>query len=215
MNITEYDQQAIDFLKKTNAALSITYKGRADRFESGQATDVYQVTLMRNGESYTFDFSQSIAKSERYEIVSGHINKGYCALNPYSYFLRGHLQNEGLNVLKSLASYRQKYHGTVPVEEGGNWVDNYKKKSDKHTKWNEWIDKLMVHHKGEKPTEYDILAYLSVYEFEDLQDFINEFGYGADQIRRAQRDYQAVREESNELKYLFNEEELEMLNEIA
>lgn len=67
---------------------------------------------------------------------------------------------------------------------------------------------------GEQPTIYDILSYLHISYCEDFNDFCYMYGYDNDSIK-AFNTYKAVEEEEKELQKLFNEEQIEMLNEIC
>lgn len=61
---------------------------------------------------------------------------------------------------------------------------------------------------------YDVLACLSVSYADSFEDFCSEFGYDTDS-RKAYSIYEAVTEQTEELKELFSEEEIEMLHEIV
>lgn len=66
---------------------------------------------------------------------------------------------------------------------------------------------------SKKEYHYDILACLNVDHSEDFEDFCESFGYDSDSI--SGRDvYLAVRKETKNLKRLWTEKELELLNEI-
>jgi hypothetical protein len=61
---------------------------------------------------------------------------------------------------------------------------------------------------------YDVLACLDTYEFEDLDEFAQTFGY-TDKPSKAVEVFEAVQEETKNLKILFNEKEIEALREIV
>lgn len=67
MKTTNYQQQAMDFAKKTGTSLIINsedYKYHfPDDVKKNVYRSVYNCTLKRNGKQYTFDFGQSIANS--------------------------------------------------------------------------------------------------------------------------------------------------------
>ena len=69
-----------------------------------------------------------------------------------------------------------------------------------------------IANKGERPSNYDILAGLSVYDYDNVDDFAVDFGY--EKPSEALRAFTAVRNETMNLKKLFNNEELELLAEI-
>ena len=65
-----------------------------------------------------------------------------------------------------------------------------------------------------EPTPYCVLAGLQRNEVGTLEDFCDEFGYDTDS-RKAEKVYNAVVNEYNNLKMLFNDKELEKMAEIA
>ena len=68
-----------------------------------------------------------------------------------------------------------------------------------------------------KPTAYDILACLSVNEFDSFDDFCQEFGYEYSSEREQQeiqKIYYALLDESENIQGLWTSEELEELHEI-
>ena len=64
-----------------------------------------------------------------------------------------------------------------------------------------------------KPSQYDVLACLNLDNSEDFKDFCANFGYDDDSLK-AHKTYKAVKEESQQLKMLFNDKELELLSEV-
>ncbi len=64
-----------------------------------------------------------------------------------------------------------------------------------------------------KPTAYDFLSCVEKYEHIDFEDFCNEFGYD-DDSRKAEKTFKAVQEEFNKIRMLFNNTEIEKLQEI-
>lgn len=64
-----------------------------------------------------------------------------------------------------------------------------------------------------KPTEYDILACLEKYGYDNFSDFCAEFGYSADSIS-ARETFLAYGEEYARLRRIFTEEQMEKLREI-
>ena len=60
----EMEEQVSDFLEKTNTKFEAVFLGNFPYFEEDkESRDVYQITLSRNGKTYTFRFGQSIANS--------------------------------------------------------------------------------------------------------------------------------------------------------
>ncbi len=63
------------------------------------------------------------------------------------------------------------------------------------------------------PTPYDVLSCLQKHEVGTLEDFCSDFGYDTDS-RKAEKTYNAVLNEYNNLKMLYSDSELELLAEI-
>ena len=70
-----------------------------------------------------------------------------------------------------------------------------------------------IANQGQEPTAYDVLACLTKYDVGSFEDFCSEFGYDTDS-RTAEKTYFAVVKEYNEVKRLWNEKEIEALQEI-
>lgn len=65
----------------------------------------------------------------------------------------------------------------------------------------------------EAPTEYDVLACLQKYDVGTFENFCGDFGYDTDS-RTAEKVYKAVCNEYKNVAMLFNDSEIEQLNEI-
>ena len=98
---------------------------------------------------------------------------------------------------------RNKYHFTITTPfgtmEGDFWdsADNTKK--------------------GNRPTEYDILACLEKYDVGTIDDFVSEFGYEVRKwgdVKRIENDYEIVKKQYNDLCRIFTPEQMERLREI-
>jgi len=66
---------------------------------------------------------------------------------------------------------------------------------------------------SKEPNEYDILACLNVDYIETFDDFCACYGYDTDSIS-AKEIYKAIQKEQAALLQLFNDDEIEKLNEI-
>ena len=66
---------------------------------------------------------------------------------------------------------------------------------------------------GEEPTMYSILSCMQKYDVGSFDDFCGDFGYDTDS-RTAERIYKAVCKEYAAMCRLFNERELELMQEI-
>lgn len=77
--------------------------------------------------------------------------------------------------------------------------------------------KIPPHHKKRfqdiTPTPYDVLACLTKYDVESFQDFCDNFGYNIDSIE-ANKIYKACKKEFEEVQKLWNDQEIEKLQEI-
>ena len=67
-----------------------------------------------------------------------------------------------------------------------------------------------------KPSNYEILSCLNSQEFENIDDFIDCFGYSPEdqKVSELLNTFGAVQNESKQLKYLYSDTELELLNDI-
>lgn len=68
-------------------------------------------------------------------------------------------------------------------------------------------------HYPKAPNAYDVLSCLQKYEVGTFEDFCGEFGYNTDS-RKAEKTYNAVKDEWQNVAMLWNESELEQLREI-
>lgn len=73
--------------------------------------------------------------------------------------------------------------------------------------------KIVKNPNKKAPTAYDLLACITKNDPGTFEDFCSEFGYDEDS-RRAEKTYKAVVDEYKQVISLFNDEELEMLQEI-
>lgn len=66
--ISTYEQQAIDFLAKTNTTFKSEFVKHDKHFDNDKDTrDIYKITLQRGNRKYEFNFGQSIIKSQYYQ----------------------------------------------------------------------------------------------------------------------------------------------------
>lgn len=70
--MSEYEQQAQQFLKDTGAELRIAFHRNGKHFEDDKSTrDIYDITLIRGNRVYNFYFGQSLNKSIKYQEKHG------------------------------------------------------------------------------------------------------------------------------------------------
>ena len=63
---TDYTKQAQDFLTKTGVKCSIKYKEYGKHFDDDkEKRNIYRVTLRKGKNSYSFNFGDSIARTQR------------------------------------------------------------------------------------------------------------------------------------------------------
>jgi hypothetical protein len=66
--ISDYEQQAIDFLQSTGTEFLCEFLKYGKHFQDDkESRDIYKITLKRGKRSYSFNFGQSIAKSKRFQ----------------------------------------------------------------------------------------------------------------------------------------------------
>jgi hypothetical protein len=168
--LSQYDQQVVDFLAKTNATIEIKFLKNGKHFDSDiDNRDIYEITIKRGTRSMKFNFGQSIVKSTKYVEKNPNIKREY-------------------------------------TTNGSPLAGNYRVTE-------KYLNKFCKVVKGTPPSEYSILACLTKYNPGTFEDFCSEFGYDTDS-RKAEKTYQAVVKEYLELTSLFNEAEIEELQEI-
>lgn len=171
--IDEYEKQANDFLIKCGAEIKIIYLKNGKHFDNDEDTrDIYHVIITRGTRSFSFNFGQSVMKSQYYQDV---IKKG-C-----TYTMNG-----------GCRTGRYKINDIIKYNDGGMKL------------------KLI---KGTEPTTYDVLSCLTKYDPGTFESFCAEYGYDTDS-KRAEKIYQAVKDEYKNVAMLFNSQEVEELAEI-
>lgn len=92
-------------------------------------------------------------------------------------------------------------------------VSNDKKELNKRVGRIVALGELKINTEQQPPSAYSVLSCLQKYEVGTFKDFCAEFGYNEDS-RKAEKTYNAVVEEYNNLKMLYSDEELEKLAKI-
>lgn len=65
---SEYEKQALDFLKETGTKLKVEFLKHAKYWDEDETPrDIYQCTFLRGNRHYTFTFGQSISDSKMYK----------------------------------------------------------------------------------------------------------------------------------------------------
>lgn len=184
---TNYNQQAKDFLTKTNTTLKIekaTTQKAPLWHNSTKDRDIkhginYTCTLENKNHKYTFDFWNSIAKA------------GYL---------------EYATRCKELRSTNNQYGDKVfeLLKENKMGIGMLRLQYDRLI---EAVEKAI------EPTAYDIIECLSPLYEDNLEDFANAFGYDSDSIT-ALKIFEACKEQDRNLRKLWDRSELEALSEI-
>lgn len=233
MKTTEstYEKQAADFLTKVNATMKTEFKKFDYHFTGDKhKRNIFQVTLERNGEKYSFDFGSSLSDSllNSKDIIHDDAIDFYAGLkfeslkNPYLSYSEKIKVSEFKKHDKNSKALLNKKKATDIYNEFVR--DN----SNKHSRLNilslsEWIDKLegaIIRKAAEiknknfgkgiqakeiiYPTAYDILTCLTKYDVGTFENFCGDFGYDTDS-RSAERIYKSVCEEWKAVDRLFSD----------
>lgn len=170
--ISNYEQQAIDFLQSTGTTFSATFLKNSKHFDNDkEVRDIYMIELKRGSRKYTFNFGQSIMDSQYYQD----------SIQGRTYTLSGDCRT-----------------GNYKIHD----IHKYLSGSQKLT---------LV--KGIAPNAYDVLASLTKYDCGTFEDFCSEFGYDTDS-KSAEKTYNAVVKEYQMVCALWNDTEIEQLQEI-
>lgn len=79
MKTTNYEQQALDFLNKTNTEFTAAFVKNGKHFEDDKyERDIYKITLTRGNRKFSFNFGQSLNKSGEYQVAEHLQNKMWC-----------------------------------------------------------------------------------------------------------------------------------------
>lgn len=171
--ISNYEQQAIDFLNATGTTFKAEYVKTGKYFDDDkEQRDIYEITLQRGKREYKFKFGNSINNSGEFILFDARLK---------AEFGRAFISKKELDKLKlgfhDKAAYTQQNK-------------NFK-----------------------VPTAYDVLASLTNNDPGTFEDFCSNYGYDTDS-RKAEKTYKAVLDEWKNVQALFNDEEIEQLQEM-
>lgn len=192
--MNDYEKQATDFLEKTGVEFKAEFLKYDFHFEGDDMKrDIYQITLERGVRKYTFNFGQSIANSRYYydKVTKRKYGEGK------EFYVTVDFGNK-------ISVYKDKFFGVIVPYSSPNILNVSKKRE---------LIRRGVLKLGTRPTAYDVLACLQKYDPRTFEDFCMEFGYDTDS-RKAEKIYNAVREEYMNIAMLWSEEEIEELAEI-
>jgi hypothetical protein len=250
--LTDYDKQALSFLKTTHTTFTAEFKkfGSMPFDENGEKRNIFTIKLSNSKNRYSFAFGSSIQDSckDGAVIYSHEKTEIYCVFRQggdasgiffsftfktdYPTLLRAH--KEGLDAIvindleykhayfeyserveafnKKAKKQQSAWHKTYLLEE----VDAMLRKAinrkierslKEQTKIREQADEIIF------PSAYDVLTCLTKCDPGTFENFCSDFGYDTDS-RKAERTYKAVCDEWEQVSKLFNEQEIELLQEI-
>ena len=104
-----YQQQAIDFLAKTNTDIEIVFSHNGKHFENDeQVRDIYTITIKRGNRQFSFNFGQSIMNSQYYQdripdrtySLDGKSRTGRYSINDIAKYKNSFGDFNGLKIIK-------------------------------------------------------------------------------------------------------------------
>lgn len=107
--MTDYQQQAIDFLAKTNTDIEIVFSHNGKHFENDeQVRDIYTITIKRGNRQFSFNFGQSIMNSQYYQdripdrtySLDGKSRTGRYSINDIAKYKNSFGDFNGLKIIK-------------------------------------------------------------------------------------------------------------------
>ena len=223
-----YEKQAQKFLKKTGTTLEIKFKkfGSMTWDKKGDKRNIFSINMYNKKGGYSFDFGASISDSQK-QVPKIEINRKNIF---YAGFKTESKISVGINVEMSTREIRDLSISEKYIHDLQEKIDEAEKKhkvnlppanrilidrvKSLRTELENQKDYASIQDEEiKKPTAYDILACLDVMYEDSFEDFCDSFGYDSDSIS-ALNTYESVKEQSESLKDMFSEEELEMLHEI-
>lgn len=184
--ISEYEQQALDFLKKTNTEFSSIFLKHGKHFQDDKETrDIYEITLKRNNREFIFNFGQSLNDSG-FKVFHKKKRDSTNEVKFINFKFDNRIRNKDVHrklLLSFLNCTAYEFDSQYKIME------------------------------PKSPNAYDVLACLTKYDVGSFEDFCSEFGYNDDSIK-AKETYDAVVEEYEGLQKLYTDEDLDLLREI-
>lgn len=189
----QYEDQGKVFLEKTDTEFKTEFLRHGVHFAEDGAgktipsttRDIYQITLTRGERVFIFNFGQSV--------------------------------NDSGMILLDTSGKRTRHKGFVPPDDKRKKFEAGEKRSRMALAW--WMRDNHFHLGGLKfkfqhPSAYDVLAALTKYDPDTFENFCCEYGYDTDS-RKAEKVYEAVKNEYRNLQILFDDSELAALREIS
>lgn len=186
--MNNYEKQAQDFLDKTQTTFKAEYIKTGFHFDSDkEERDIYKITLQRGNRKMVFNFGASLNDSQDW-LIRKNIETKKIRKFPLNQFLtngREYLSDKLL--LNDLKEKQIFLEGKIIFE-----------------------DEII---RRKTPTPYAVLACLQKYEVGSFENFCDEFGYNVDS-RKAEKTYNAVAKEWQEVQKLWSDGEIALLQEI-
>mgnify|MGYP006921432348 CR=1 FL=1 len=175
------------------------------------------MTQTTDYQKQAIDFLQSTNTEFKAEFLRNgkHFNDDKEVRDIYKITLKRGTRQYSFNFGQSIINSKYYLDIKIPARtytlSGSNRTGNYKINDIEKYKSGGNLLKLV---KGEIPTAYDVLACLTKYDPGTFEDFCGEFGYDADS-KKAEKTYNAVREEWLNITRLFTDDEISQLAEIS
>jgi len=195
----EYEKQAEQFLKETNTVFKAEWIKHDFYFQDDKdKRDIYEITLKRGDRVFKFNFGQSLDKSG---LTLFNLNEK--RINHKNF----EIPEEIIKLFNVKPKDKKRENSILTNEQYAKiklklWFE------DKHFSLSGLKFKI-----GEKPTAYDVLSCLQKQDVGTFENFCSEFGYDEDS-RKAEKIYNAVCKEWDNVKMLWSDAEIEKLQEI-
>lgn len=183
----DYHEKTALFMERTKTELNVEFLRHDVHFDDGYKRDIYQVTLKCGARAYSFEFGQSAVHSgvwTAYRHIKGD-ERIYQSSKNISLF-----NEEALKTVEQLNKTGRKSKQVFARQ------SNIGKNPD-----------------FQEPDAYTVLAALTNYAPESLEVFCGDYGYDTDS-RKAEKTYNAVKDEVMNLERLYSKEQMEELAEI-
>jgi len=237
--MNEYETQAQEFLNATNTSFKSEFYEFGTHFEEDtQKRNIFNITLSNSNGEYTFKFGSSINDSCKIVpvIETQPEHEVYCGIKIGEGKNVQYLSVKFNATLNEL--HKERLHPDKMDDMQREWnrkADEIKKKvGSKYVQVNtppfrrvlpNALNRTRIKLYEEKthsndqlddikhPTAYDVLACLTKYDPDTFESFCGEYGYDEDS-RKAERIYEAVKDEYENVAMLWDEQQIEQLAEI-
>ena len=239
-NLSEYEIKANEFLAVTKTEFKSEYLKFGKHFQDDRhPRNIFKITLINEKHSYSFNFGASLADSlencsdlENNDFIDFYCGFKFAGLKreflSYSDKIKiSDIKKAGNNIDKLIdkkmaeSIYNDFVSSNTTQYSKLNIVDfrNFLLRIERiltssaielrSKNWGEAKQSENIVH----PTSYDVLSCLQKYDVGTFEDFCSEFGYDTDSVK-ALKTYKAVQDEFKNVQALFNDYEIELLQEI-